>query len=767
MPEERPPSNVVAHMQLRAPRVALVVPVTSDWHRVAMHGIHLLTTAWGGAGFVVVPTHKGHVHPAVLAALREYDPDSVLAPPADLLTPKLADAVHRAQQTISAACANHRAPGGTAIAHPAFSELSDIWFPTGGTAGAGDVTPVAALSDARASGQAIGANPALSGSLVLAAASRWGLGKPPATGKVGVADLAKKSAVVRLSSGDQSAKGLDGVTTRDSLDGAYETEFARTLVGLEGIQSRGPQRSDCLVVVGDAPSDFALAMVWDRTYRGGIWVPDAWWSDRELRPYMTVGIDALIRQSSQQHKRVVFTSTSLDDADLTARAHDWRRRTTLLADKHLDDKWAVLTADALRFSRYWKAHYVLKGHPSHEWSTPVTTTGGAVGFTMLPPVPSIGARGLERIAQSACWHVDVGLRNHDVPVTTAVPEASLLVEDDDAGATRIRVSRTGVSYRALLADSVPEESLSQSLARPLLRFPSLISWADARAGTQDLSVRRSPAGDQAGAAAAVLGSGKALTDLIGSGILPALRAFNGGGRVINSEGYLDFSEICEVVAVKDVADVRARVDGLLKVGVLRRGLLTRCPECRHSTFVHVDDIGSTIRCPRCLADNAFDQQLWQTPVEEPTWFYDLHPTFRKLFQDNGEVALLLSHYLHAKSRRSYADAVQLEVLDGEGSAVSRPDLLALADRRLSLAFVASRGRLGGKKERVAVAREYVAAAQALQVDEVVLATTASRWKRGSVKAMKAALLEQVWSTGRVPALRIISGLGGEVSDVVG
>ena len=71
MPEASVQSNVIAHMQLRAPRVALVVPVTTDWHRVAMHGIHLVTTSWAGAGFVVVPTAKGNVHLAVLAWLRE------------------------------------------------------------------------------------------------------------------------------------------------------------------------------------------------------------------------------------------------------------------------------------------------------------------------------------------------------------------------------------------------------------------------------------------------------------------------------------------------------------------------------------------------------------------------------------------------------------------------------------------------------------------------------------------------------------------------
>ena len=62
-----------------------MVPVTKDWHRTAMHGMHAVTSVWGGAGFVVIPVGPVGVHSAVIAALREYDPDSVLMPPPDSL----------------------------------------------------------------------------------------------------------------------------------------------------------------------------------------------------------------------------------------------------------------------------------------------------------------------------------------------------------------------------------------------------------------------------------------------------------------------------------------------------------------------------------------------------------------------------------------------------------------------------------------------------------------------------------------------------------
>ena len=773
-----PLSSVVAHMQLRAPRVALVVPATADWHRVAMHGIHLVTTSWGGAGFVVVPTMNGDVHPTLLAALREYDPDSVLVPPSNVLTPELVDIVERAQETISAACSNYRSPllEPSDVANPRFSQLWNIWFSINDVASSGDPVAVSAVGDARDGETAIGANPALRGSLGLAAASRWGLNEPPTDGDVEIDESTKKMAVMRLSSHKHNATGLSGVNTQASFAGRYETYLARTLVGLDGAQSYGPQRSDALVVFGNAPSDFALAMVWDRTYRYGIWVPDDWWEASELRPHVLAGIDDLLQHASTQFKRVLFTSTSLDHSDVESRAQEWRERTSMLLQRDLDDKWAAVTAEALPWSRYSKVHYVLKEKLSHQWSTSVRTNDGTDEFTMLPPLPGIGVPGLEKIEESACWHVDVALRGHDVPSATAVPEVSLLADSTEAQATRARAGRSGISYQAHRTDFVPAgASLSQSLSRPLLRFPSLIEWANARVSTHEMSVRLSTAGTQADVLASMVGGRQTLTDLAASELLPVLLAFNrfrstkddypnGEGCVVNSEGYLHFSGICTFANMDGTTEARDRIDGLLRAGILRRGLLTKCPRCQHSAFVHVDSLAAMIRCERCLANNALERQLWRQPVEEPTWFYDLHPIARKLLQDNGEVPLLLSHYLRSQSQRSYTDAAEFEMYSSDGNAICETDLLALADRRLCVAEAKSSNTLGSRKQRIAAARKRAMAARILRVDEIVLATTAAKWEEATIDAMKTAMVEQDWPLGQAPSLRIICGLGGEVTD---
>jgi hypothetical protein len=97
-------SHVIASMGLRAPRVALVVPGWDDWKLMVRGGIHAVTTMWGGAGFIVVPVPEGDVHSAMIAAVRAYDPDSILVPQGNsLVTLDEYPQVVAAQEALSSA----------------------------------------------------------------------------------------------------------------------------------------------------------------------------------------------------------------------------------------------------------------------------------------------------------------------------------------------------------------------------------------------------------------------------------------------------------------------------------------------------------------------------------------------------------------------------------------------------------------------------------------------------------------------------------------
>jgi hypothetical protein len=783
MPDPRAsPSHAIAHMHMRAPRVAYIVPTLDDWHRIAIHAMHDFTNTWGGAGFVVVPVgDDGAVHPVVLAALREYDPDAVLIPGPDRIRESDLDIVEKAQISISAVCTNYRSPMslGDDVARPGGAALwTGVWGD--GLPGSGQPTPLSKVADDREDDTTIGLNPELGGSLGLAIAARWGVRAQPKPAQIEVEAGIVGKAVNRLASASFNATNLQGATTNATWVGEYQTDLLRTLIGLDPVQEQGPRDNPALVVWGDDPADFALAMTWDRTYGVGIWIPDEWWQDENLRMYIAMGLDELARLPISADK-VVFTSTSIECDDLSSRVEKCRKTLPQIwsGSKELSRiPGSIRLPDKLIPSRYSKRHFAIRENISNEWSTTAYEDDEGLEFAMLPPLPLIQGRNLEKIEENAGWQVDVSIRSHEIPPGTAIPETALLAAGESTFATRARVSRGGISYQAQRTDFVPAgASVSQSLTRPLLRYPSLLSWVSARASTSGLTARPSTAGTQAVVLAKMMGGRNALADLVSSDLLDALKAFNAKGAtsdaypaeegcVINNEGYLHFTGICERAGITADAPSRDRIDKLIRAGVLRRGLLVRCPVCEHSAFVHIQDLASNIRCQRCLAENPLDRELWRLPVAEPTWFYDLHPIFRSLLNSNGDVPLLLSKHLRKSAERRFTDAPEFELLNASGSREVETDLLALADRRLLIAEAKSNNSLGTRKQRLGAARKRIRVAQILLADEVLLATAAESWEDGSVEAVKQALREQSWPTGTPPQLRIITGLGSAVKDEV-
>ncbi len=783
------PTPVVATMSLRAPRIALLVPAVGNWQFTGMHAIHAMTLTWAGAGFVLVPVEPGGVHPALLLALREYDPDAVLMPEYGLIDEKHRPMLVEAQRAISSCCANYRAPlsDDAVVAAPTDGDLWQSIFCHGGP-GSGQPNLLANVAEFPAEWKSISANPGVGGSLGLAASARWGLALPPQDNQVKVDEAVVRRAVTRLTSSDYAATDLLGVTDGPSFEGQFETVFARTLVGLDGAQGYGWNRAEALIVCGDSPADFALAMIWDRTYRMGVWVPEEWWQDDRLRVSVLLGTDRLSHDSYRSLRKLVFTSTSLDANALSTRVDEWVDGFTKVLGSERGaeriDTVEVLPPSDLPFTRDWKTHYVIRENLSHEWSTNVYETADGIEFAMLPRVPVVGVSGLEKLESQANWQVDITVRGYEIPCTTALPERSLLAEGQQLVPTRIRSGRNGISYEAYRTDFVHAgATLSQALTRPLPRYPSLLAWADARARTHSMSARVSAAGTQARILSAMMGGRDALADLMASELLPGLKAFNathkttsaeypdGVGCVVNGEGFLHFRGICMRAGIDPDMTARHKIDDLLSTGVLRRGLLTLCPICGHTSFVQVDDLANTIRCQRCLNDNKLNQQLWRDPVEEPTWFYDLHPPARALLRGNGDVPLRLSQYLRDTSKLSFTDAPEFELLNGDGNPESETDLLALVDRRLVVAEAKSVNSIGdNRRKRNAAARKRALAASVFAADEVVLATSADSWDEASIAAMSSALRAQNWASGRGPRLRTIARLGGTgevVDEMVG
>jgi hypothetical protein len=352
-------THLIAQMGLRAPRVALLVPGAGDWHLMARNGIHAITQMWGGAGWLVIPVASTDVHPVLLAALREYDPDYVAIPAANSFVARADyDLLHDAQEAISAACANYRSPIATSVASP---DVGDIWEPYFSTMGSGLLTILSDVVDPSI-GQTIGASPAIGGPVSLSAAAKFGMSEPPTQPIANIDVQLRNRAVVHLlsdSSNPMNLSSLLGVTTRDRAQGDFTTDLSRTTFGLSSVFEHGPEnRPPALVVCGASPSDFALAMVWDRTYGYGVWLPDEWWDDKTVRPQVIMGINSLAQKAFHPLGReLVFTSTSLGRAQLVERLNECNAGSERMLGEPLlrsPDETIIHPAESIRFPRYHK-----------------------------------------------------------------------------------------------------------------------------------------------------------------------------------------------------------------------------------------------------------------------------------------------------------------------------------------------------------------------------------------------------------------------------
>lgn len=408
-------THLIAQMGLRAPRVVLIVPGWDDWHFMAQSGIHAITKMWGGAGWLVVPVASADLHPALLAALREYDPDHVVIPAAkSFVARKDMGLLHDAQQAISTACANYRSPIATSIFSPTVRHLCAPYFSTNGPGALTELTEVADTSI----GETIGASPTVAGPLGLSAATKFGLSEAPTRQPAAVdAQLRNRAVFELLSHSYTSATSLAGVTTRDQAQGDFITDFHRTTFGLSGVVESGPESlPPALVVCGDSPADFALAMTWDRTYGYGIWLPDEWWDNKTLRPQVISGIDSLAQRAFWPLQRECpFTSTSLGYQQLVERVQGC----TIGSERRLGEplirspEEAIMhPVESIEFPRYHKMWYAIGRSNASQWSTAVHQKAGTVEFAMLPPLPDIRLPELSVIEGKARWHVDVAVVGH-------------------------------------------------------------------------------------------------------------------------------------------------------------------------------------------------------------------------------------------------------------------------------------------------------------------------------------------------------------------
>jgi hypothetical protein len=291
-----------------------------------------------------------------------------------------------------------------------------------------------------------------------------------------------------------------------------------------------------------------------------------------------------------------------------------------------------------------------------------------------------------------------------------------------------------------------------------------------------VSVHPSDAGRRTALLTRMLGSRQAFVDLFGGDLLPALRALrpenprtdmsypDRDGVVLGSrEGVLTFEGFVRRAPSLDSDVVRDRVDAVLQAGVLRRGLVLQCSVCEQKQFQTIDAVGQRWACSRCGAENGLNRRAWKKPVEEPIWFYDLHPVGRQVLAGNGDVPALLAAYLAARPGYPigfppYQDVEEIEFRRG-GDRQAEADLIAYWQDTLMVAECKSSDHLAkqGTGARAEVIKK-CRIVQWLRADDLLFATTAPTWSAATRTHIEQAVRSFDWGQTGPPRVYVVTGL---------
>lgn len=789
-----PNSGRIEHMalslSLRAPRVAIVVPTTDNWHFVASTAIHRATRVWGGAGFILIPHNKGKVDDIMARIAAAYDPDHVVSIHdvsfADLVeagacewpfeggdpepsslrekgdpTGALSPFDQEAREQVSAACTPYRfGILGERDAHDCL-----FYLEAGSTPGAAlvEVKPDRADEEPRPS-----LRDPLTRDCALFLASLYGLASPPRPDAL-VGDAREEA---RATSDPRvDSDGVSSFARWSSPRSAWRAG----LLGLTSVGSATVEPNDWLVVGGEF-SDYALSYALARLDGNSVWIPQDWLeTDSPMRSYAHRLFSSLYWRSRKGAKiSVVSTSLSFDELNLVVPGLGSLAqldRGSRGGELRVVDQSEVRSSDG-------NHRLALERDFDHEVLLPTRLDAGDNETVVLAnPFPAVMPETVLDGLDTPTWHIDVDLSSSSMPGGRGLEWHVLQENDSGRWPERTRSGRDGVSmssasFGLVLAGASPR----QRLARPLLRFPSALSWVRAMATPHGYSVSISAAGHKTKISADIWGG----RDMMSASMAESMPIFNeficssagqktkdrypdDDGCAIRGEGFLTFEAIRRVGGKPDddPAPLRSMVDHLGLLGVLRRGLILACGACTRVQWIPAAEITKAI-CARCQAHIPLAHESWGRPVEEPRWFYDLHPVVRDVIEECGHVAVLAGRHLQPKWRARSTVLPDIEFKSAKDH--FEIDLVLTSRNRVYV---------GECKHRPAIPTNEVSkklhalvrSAALLRADEIVRASgQPGAWDHEFVQKLADRVASTRWVSGKQPRIRLLTDVFGEITD---
>ncbi|MFJ4295680.1 hypothetical protein [Curtobacterium sp. NPDC089689] len=752
----------------RPPRVAVLIYSGSSWREWARAALSAITGIWGGEGFVLVPyAADGAVSPTLLRHLRQYDPDylavfapgramwSALSPEAlhdplingdDLLNGDDADGDVSVDDSV--------APSAAAVAAGTLAAYCSLL--RGYTFG----TPIPQYLRLRAFGEPLPSQltPLRAERLPAALVARSDWESDAALFAAFITGAPHTSRTNEAEPEPEQADLLRWLVSRDAADAPEPlTWFAFIALSLRSRDlapwfetvnnSLGWNDDDynpplVTAAYGDSAADFALAVLLDRLHGQALWISETMLKQPSDQAALTAALTTRI--GADPFERPAFVASASASAGELQQVVAGLR--TSLRQAGLDDADEQLRATEHPVPAPQR-RLLIDDHVSRRTTFPMLV--GQDGTAVLAhepdlPLPAAAESLLTDNARPG-WFVDAAVHDRQVPDGRGVNAEHLHAPDATTWAN-LRDSKDGISFDAAFTGYLPAGTLLQHrLARPRLQFLGLMSWVQQAAARNTMTAGPSRPGQLSDLIAARVGGRDALRDLAGSPAGSMLHAFqsaepSGDGRVrlrrdSRFESFLTFNALLQHGAIDDPTSLREHLDIMLGWRLLTRGFMLNCVDCGTLQFASIDRVGAQFTCDRCDAVNAVTAARWHHSSDEPAFYYDLHPAWRTVLSDSGDLPLLLGNRL-ARLARNYNDLAEIEFTEkGAVKPSFELDLIAHRDGELIIGE-SKESDLGGGQYRQQLIGKRLDAAEALQADRIVFGTALREWPQRDQDAVQ-------------------------------
>ena len=219
-----------------------------------------------------------------------------------------------------------------------------------------------------------------------------------------------------------------------------------------------------------------------------------------------------------------------------------------------------------------------------------------------------------------------------------------------------------------------------------------------------------------------------------------LKGIYTNGILLNKRRYLDYSTIKHIVEEDHAAS--SIINTYLKKGIIERGFIFKCEECRNADWYSILDVGHTFKCFRCYKVQTYTSEALQLQPDinraQPIWYYKLNEMIYQAYFHNSLIPILTLATLKNSAEIRFEYIPEIEIRQDEDS--PKPDLeidiCCVVDGQIIIGECKKGNDLkdNGKSEEMVI-QKYLRLAEQIQAHKVVFSTL-ENWSEPTLKLLE-------------------------------